>query len=395
MPSPYYVAPAGDIGGGLAGLGQVLQQATAQREERAAKEKMEQERRDGTAAMIAAYRDGDIAKIGEVAVQYPWLAEQAKMALGLNQDFQQQEAADFAIKVLSDPENAAMYADERLANLNAGQRDPMHTQGFRQQLDDPETRDEALFGLEAAFATTNNDAWKAWREINKPKEDDGFSLSRGQVRYDAQGNVIAENPEIAEPEEREVRTDANGVPRYVDDGTEVFPNAPQIDPTKTPTAAQSLASGYAQRTLNSNDILTRLGPEFTGIMSNAVGVVPQRLRSDERQQFDQATRDFINATLRRESGAAIAESEFENARLQYIPQPGDGEAVLEQKKRNRDTVQAALAAEAGPALDALRDKLPPSTVMIMGRPYTIGSEVVNSQGQRGRIEADGTITVLD
>ena len=45
------------------------------------------------------------------------------------------------------------------------------------------------------------------------------------------------------------------------------------------------------------------------------------LKTDERQMFEQAERNFINAILRQESGAAIADSEFNNARKQYMPQP--------------------------------------------------------------------------
>jgi len=64
--------------------------------------------------------------------------------------------------------------------------------------------------------------------------------------------------------------------------------------------------------------------------------VPYMFKSDEYKQIEQAQRDFINATLRRESGAAIAPSEFENAQLQYFPQPGDTPEVVKQKQKNRE-----------------------------------------------------------
>ena len=56
----------------------------------------------------------------------------------------------------------------------------------------------------------------------------------------------------------------------------------------------------------------------------------------ESRQFYQAERNFINATLRRESGAVISPDEFDNARKQYIPQPGDDDVTLEQKRQNRE-----------------------------------------------------------
>jgi hypothetical protein len=70
--------------------------------------------------------------------------------------------------------------------------------------------------------------------------------------------------------------------------------------------------------------------------------------SSDYQKFDQAQRDFINAVLRRESGAAISESEFDNARKQYLPQPGDGPEVLKQKAENRRLATESLRQSANP-----------------------------------------------
>jgi hypothetical protein len=67
--------------------------------------------------------------------------------------------------------------------------------------------------------------------------------------------------------------------------------------------------------------------------------------SPEQQQVEQAQRDFINAVLRRESGAVIADSEFDNARKQYFPQIGDDAATKAQKKRNREIAQRGILAE--------------------------------------------------
>lgn len=71
--------------------------------------------------------------------------------------------------------------------------------------------------------------------------------------------------------------------------------------------------------------------------------------SPERQKALQAQRDFVNAILRRESGAAISESEFNNARRQYFPQPGDSQQVIEQKRNNRKLAIEGNMREAGPS----------------------------------------------
>lgn len=76
-----------------------------------------------------------------------------------------------------------------------------------------------------------------------------------------------------------------------------------------------------------------------GAAANAVVASPQQ------QKVEQAQRDFINAVLRRESGAAIAESEFENARKQYFPAVGDSQAVIQQKAQNRQLATKGILAE--------------------------------------------------
>ena len=62
------------------------------------------------------------------------------------------------------------------------------------------------------------------------------------------------------------------------------------------------------------------------------------------QKYDQARRDFVNATLRKESGAAINASEFANAEKQYFPVPGDKPGVIAQKAKNRATAIDTIAA---------------------------------------------------
>lgn len=79
-----------------------------------------------------------------------------------------------------------------------------------------------------------------------------------------------------------------------------------------------------------------------------IPVVGNALISNEMQQLDQAQRNFINAVLRRESGAVISPEEFDNAKKQYFPVPGDKPDVLEQKKKNRQDVLEGFAREGGP-----------------------------------------------
>lgn len=161
------------------------------------------------------------------------------------------------------------------------------------------------------------------------------------------------------------------------------------------TSTQRLAAGFAQRALDANTTITDLGSEFTGLVSRGVGAVPQGMRTANRQLFDQATENFVNAQLRRESGAAIAPSEFENANKQYIPQPGDGPEVLAQKTRNRQVVAETLKLEAGTALTQLSESLERRPALVFeGVEYFEGDTIENDSGQRARVNADGTLTEI-
>lgn len=120
------------------------------------------------------------------------------------------------------------------------------------------------------------------------------------------------------------------------------------------TEGQANAALYARRMAESDRILN--DPRLTEAMMSrkniALGSVPSFGNSmvpKEYQLADQAKRDFVNATLRRESGAAISQSEFDNANKQYFPQPGDGPDVIAQKAKNRRTSIEGIANAAAPS----------------------------------------------
>jgi len=75
--------------------------------------------------------------------------------------------------------------------------------------------------------------------------------------------------------------------------------------------------------------------EGVPLLGGALGALANTAQSDEQQQIEQSQRDFINAVLRRESGASISAPEFDNAKKQYFPSIGDSEAVMKQKAANR------------------------------------------------------------
>jgi hypothetical protein len=133
---------------------------------------------------------------------------------------------------------------------------------------------------------------------------------------------------------------------------------PGVRPAPTPmNESQAKAAGFADRLVEASPMLDTTPPSIgTSILSDLPG--GNFALTPEQQSFLQAERNFINAVLRRESGAVISDEEFSNARKQYIPQPGDSARVLEQKRLNRETVQRSFMRDAGPSYQPVID-LPP------------------------------------
>lgn len=141
------------------------------------------------------------------------------------------------------------------------------------------------------------------------------------------------------------------------------------------TEAQSNANIFATRANQAHKILTELDGQFspTAIQTKqglgkiwgvggALEAGANAMLPANTQKAEQAQRDFVNAVLRKESGAAISPSEFDNAIKQYFPQPGDTPENIEQKRQNRILEIQGLQTAASPAgkFDVYTDK--PSTI---------------------------------
>lgn len=120
---------------------------------------------------------------------------------------------------------------------------------------------------------------------------------------------------------------------------------------KEPAGDQFKAATFARRTEQAEEVMNALaekGFDRTKPVERLKKYLPGELIDSDRLSQDQAERNFVNAVLRRESGAAISPSEFASAEKQYFPRPGDSPEVVKQKKLNRLQAIAGLQGEAGP-----------------------------------------------
>lgn len=129
---------------------------------------------------------------------------------------------------------------------------------------------------------------------------------------------------------------------------------------KPPTEGQAKALIFGSRMTVADEILNDLDGKYSIGGVNALqsatnlpfgtmvaGPMVNSQMSPESRQAAQAQRDFINAVLRRESGAVISPEEFKNAAQQYFPQPGDDEQTKRNKAANRRVAIEGMKAEFG------------------------------------------------
>lgn len=139
-----------------------------------------------------------------------------------------------------------------------------------------------------------------------------------------------------------------------------------------PNQAQFTSAGYAGRMEQAEPILTNVARSITAmsvpsfeLQTNSWFAKPT-FQSQDVQSYMQAARNFINAVLRRESGAVISPEEFREAKSQYLPLPGDTPETLAQKTANRRYVFETMKRSAAGAYE------PPP--LLPGASVRVGSE---------------------
>jgi hypothetical protein len=186
-----------------------------------------------------------------------------------------------------------------------------------------------------------------------------LGLSRERLAMDRDSRA-SEGPFGKPPAGYRVRPDGSGL-EPIPGG----PADPAVDRNKPPTEAQSKDFLFASRAAAADKTIAGLkNPSIYGaalnanldgfpIIGGALAGGQNAMLGDDTQKYMQAKRDFINAVLRKESGAVIGKDEFRSAELQYFPQPGDSPAVVQQKADNRQLAVQGIGIGAGPLSKAL------------------------------------------
>jgi len=125
-------------------------------------------------------------------------------------------------------------------------------------------------------------------------------------------------------------------------------------PPRPATGEQKSALGFYNRAQSAIDDASQFEGKIAhaGLLDQAkLQFLPNFLQSEQAQKYRNAQRAFSEAKLRKESGAAISQSEYETDAKVYFAQPGDTPETIKQKQALRQEVLDGLAFAAGPAYE--------------------------------------------
>lgn len=134
----------------------------------------------------------------------------------------------------------------------------------------------------------------------------------------------------------------------------------QGGPAKALTEGQSKDTVYSTRAAGALPIIDQFGSELMNPAMRAVEGDPTGLLRGQQtpkfQQAQQAGKEFLQAILRKDTGAAITPQETAEYGSVYLPIPGDTPQVIEQKRISRRR-----------ALEAINAGLPPQAILAQER----------------------------
>lgn len=125
--------------------------------------------------------------------------------------------------------------------------------------------------------------------------------------------------------------------------------------SKPPTVAQETAAAFSYRVLGANDRMNALADQgifkpqtvTSQLVRENAGVTRIVARTDADRLFLQAAKEWLAPILRKDTGAAVTDSELATYMDIYIPRFEDSPAVMKQKAEARQDAMVALAKSSG------------------------------------------------
>lgn len=221
------------------------------------------------------------------------------------------------------------------------------------------------------------EAAKMYSAEMMPQTGEGFTLGEGQQRFDATGRPIASGAQKVEAkpagiQEYEYAKQQGFTGTFQDwEASKKGGMSLQVDPTtgavtfqqggniKPMTEAQSKDTVFATRAQGAMTELEKTSESLTSygdMLKSGVPVIGNKLVSEGYQKAAQAGKEFLQAILRKDTGAAITQSETAEYGSVYLPAPGDTDGTLAQKRLSRQRAVEALKAGMTPQAILAQEK---------------------------------------
>lgn len=172
----------------------------------------------------------------------------------------------------------------------------------------------------------------------------------GKLEADRKAGIISDEAYQAElasmaPKGMTIESDGAGGFRVV--------QGANVGSDKPFTEGQSKDVVYATRAQGALDAFEPVAGAMTSRTDRALGVVPmgfgREMQNSDFQVAENAGNEFLQAILRKDTGAAITADEQALYGTTYLPQPGDSPEVLATKAQARQRAIAAIEASMSPA----------------------------------------------
>lgn len=233
-------------------------------------------------------------------------------------------------------------------------------------------------GLLMGLASALKNGYSEYKDVSRDAED--RALKKRSARLQMAQAGMDENPDgsftdtldkatdkdlarkktTAEIAKLEAEAESKGTVGLLDTEHKKLTNAKlrkEMEDGKKPGQSEFAAAGYSKRLEQAEDVFKQAAA--TGFDPTSTKAALQRkipdilggFKPEGLQLQEQAEKNFLNAVLRRESGASISPSENESGVKQYFPRPGDSPEVLRQKEINRKIVYEGMRGESGRAYE--------------------------------------------
>jgi hypothetical protein len=131
-------------------------------------------------------------------------------------------------------------------------------------------------------------------------------------------------------------------------------------PATIPTEGERSSASYAERMGFAEDLIEAHEQQHGVFKPNFWNkLAPNWVQTEEAQNYRNAADQWVRAKLRKVSGAAISDTEWESEFRTFFPQPGDSPSVIAQKRAARLKAEESMRTQAGRAAGSIPEREAP------------------------------------